>query len=215
MTYLPLQHRNTHAHRALQRKRCLSPGCNGTASVNDRRPEAVSQMKVANTANSSKSSSSGKVIQNMIDTSPRLTMQAKFNEDFIGFDGGSMDMPVQRAAMPRKNSTGLPDGVLQKMESYFNHDFSDVRFHKNSSTASSIGALAFAQGNDVHVAQGFFNPSTSRGQQLIGHELAHVVQQKQGLVRANSSINGLPLNDQPHLERAADMHGLKASMHSF
>ena len=39
----------------------------------------------------------------------------------------------------------------------------------------------------------------------LRHELGYVVQQKQGLVQPTTWINGLPVNDSPELEHAADM----------
>ncbi|MEO5641905.1 MAG: DUF4157 domain-containing protein [Bacteroidia bacterium] len=104
----------------------------------------------------------------------------------------------------------MPEHVQQKMENSMNADFSDVNIHVGSK-ASSVGALAYAQGNDIHFAQGKFNPESSSGQQLLGHELAHVVQQRQGRVKATTSVNGLPVNDDRSLEKEADTMGAKAA----
>jgi hypothetical protein len=121
---------------------------------------------------------------------------------------------AQLAAAPdkkKKPAQGkMPEKVQQKMESTMNADFSDVNIHVGSK-ASSVGALAYAQGNDIHFAQGKFNPNTSDGQALLGHELAHVVQQRQGRVKATTSVNGLPVNDDRSLEKEADMMGAKAA----
>jgi hypothetical protein len=110
------------------------------------------------------------------------------------------------ASSPNK----MPEHVQQRMESTMGADFSNVKIHEGSK-ASSVGALAYAQGNDIHFAQGKFNPNTSGGQQLLGHELAHVVQQRQGRVKANTSVNGLPVNDDRGLEKEADNLGAKAA----
>ncbi len=104
----------------------------------------------------------------------------------------------------------MPEHVQQKMESSMNADFSDVNIHVGSK-ASSVGALAYAQGNDIHFAQGKFNPHSNSGQQLLGHELAHVVQQRQGRVKATTSVNGLAVNDDRSLEKEADTLGAKAA----
>lgn len=96
------------------------------------------------------------------------------------------------------------------MERAFNTNFSDVRIHEGNQ-APSIGALAYTQGNQIHFAPGKFNPHSSSGQVLLGHELAHVVQQRQGRVKPTSQIKGLPMNDQPFLEREADKLGRKAA----
>jgi hypothetical protein len=70
--------------------------------------------------------------------------------------------------------------VMAKMEEAFDSDFSDVNLHTESQEASQLGALAYAQGNDVHFAPGQYNPASQSGQELLGHELAHVVQQCNG-----------------------------------
>lgn len=54
------------------------------------------------------------------------------------------------------------------------------KVHQNSEMAKGAGALAYAQGNDVHFAPGQFKPETQQGRELIGHELAHVAQQREG-----------------------------------
>jgi hypothetical protein len=104
----------------------------------------------------------------------------------------------------------IPDDVRAPMEQTLKADFSDVNIHVGSK-ASAVGALAYTQGNDIHFAQGKFNPDTTSGKQLLGHELTHVVQQRQGRVQPTTSINGLPVNDNPSLEREADVMGNKAA----
>ncbi len=64
------------------------------------------------------------------------------------------------------------------MERAFGADFSDVRVHEGGS-ASALGALAMAQGDALHFAPG--SSASSSGNELMGHELAHVVQQRAGL----------------------------------
>ena len=107
------------------------------------------------------------------------------------------------------NSTGMPDGVKSKMESGLGSDFSDVKIHANSSKAPDIGALAYTQGSDIHFAPGQFKPGSSGGQQLLGHELTHVVQQREGRVKPTTEVNGMPVNDNPGLENEADVMGAK------
>jgi len=84
---------------------------------------------------------------------------------------------------------------------------SSVNIHKDSSQASSLGARAFTQGNDIHFAPNEFQPEQKQGQELIGHELMHVVQQSNNQVKANTSINGVGVNDDKGLEKEADDFG--------
>ena len=94
------------------------------------------------------------------------------------------------------------------MEKVFNSDFSGVRVHVGGA-ASSIGAVAFTMGNDIHFAPGHYNPHSPQGQQLLGHELAHVVQQRMGRVN-NPFGGGVALVQNPALEAEAGGAGVGA-----
>lgn len=111
-------------------------------------------------------------------------------------------------------SNKLPPNILTKMENSFDQDFSKVDIHPNSDAASNLKAQAFTQGNEIHFASGKYDPNSKSGQELIGHELTHVVQQKEGKVEPNTSSMGLPVNDNPHLEQEADLLGAKAAAYS-
>lgn len=73
------------------------------------------------------------------------------------------------------------DHTTQKsMESKFGRNFEDVRVHtdtKAAESARSINARAYTAGRDVVFASQEYAPQSSRGRQLLAHELAHVVQQ--------------------------------------
>jgi hypothetical protein len=101
-------------------------------------------------------------------------------------------------------------GVQAKMERAFRTDFSAVRIHEGPQ-AHAVGALAYTQGTDVHFAPGQYQPDSRRGQELLGHELTHVVQQAQGRVRAPRQAAGVPVNDDAGLEREADVMGARAA----
>jgi hypothetical protein len=78
------------------------------------------------------------------------------------------------------------------MGSRLGHDFSNVRVHTDSDAARSaaaIGANAYTAGNHIVFGAGQFVPSASRGQRIVAHELAHIVQQSQGFV-AGTDIGG-------------------------
>jgi len=60
-------------------------------------------------------------------------------------------------------------------------DLSGVQVHTDpaaADAASSIGAKAFAVGNDIFFGAGYFQPGTEKGDALLGHELAHTAQQR-------------------------------------
>ncbi len=104
----------------------------------------------------------------------------------------------------------LSSSVLARMEHSFDTSFAGVRVHEGSAAAQA-GAQAFTAGEDIHFAPGQYDPDSARGQELIGHELAHVVQQREGRVDATGQAKGLPLNDDGGLEREADEQGARAA----
>ena len=107
----------------------------------------------------------------------------------------------------------LPEAVRRKMESVFNTDFSDVRVHVGAQ-AQSIGAVAFTMGSQIHFAPGQYNPNTSHGQRLLGHELTHVMQQRAGRVR-NPFGNGVAVVQDPGMEAEAERMGMQAAAHQM
>lgn len=66
------------------------------------------------------------------------------------------------------------------VETGFGHDLGAVRVHADAragATARTLHARAVTVGNDVLFAPGAYAPHTVEGQRLIGHEIAHVLQQ--------------------------------------
>lgn len=110
--------------------------------------------------------------------------------------------PVQKRVYPESQTiqrkTGIPDSLQRQFESKSGYSFDDVRVHYNSPKPAQFQALAYTQGNEVYMGPG--------QERHLKHELAHVVQQKQGIVRATSEINGQPLNTDEALERSADRY---------
>ncbi|HWU90891.1 MAG TPA: DUF4157 domain-containing protein, partial [Kofleriaceae bacterium] len=99
----------------------------------------------------------------------------------------------------------LEAGIRQAMEAFFQADFSDVRVHEGAA-ARSIGALAFTLGNELHFAPGLYDPDSREGLELLGHELTHVVQQRERRV-ANPYGQGVAIVQDPALEAEADRMG--------
>ena len=103
----------------------------------------------------------------------------------------------------------LPEPVRAKMEEAFSADFSDVRVHVGSE-ATAIGAIAYTWGSHIHFAPGHYNPWSQHGQEVLGHELWHVVQQKAGRVR-NPYGSGVAVVQDHALEAEADRMGRQAA----
>jgi hypothetical protein len=123
----------------------------------------------------------------------------------------AFQLPTHMANAISGGGQPLPPAVRTKMESFFGASFGEVRIHVGPQ-ASAIGALAFTQGTDIHFAPGQYNPQTPQGQQILGHELAHVVQQRAGRVR-NPFGSGVAVVQDHALEAEADRMGHSAAAH--
>ena len=80
----------------------------------------------------------------------------------------------------RGGGQALDAGVRVQMESAFGVDFSSVRVHTDPEADSlnyALKARAFTTGQDIFFRQGEYSPGSSRGRELLAHELTHVVQQ--------------------------------------
>lgn len=102
-----------------------------------------------------------------------------------------------------KNETGMPNQLKAGIEALSGMDMSDVRVHRNSDKPAQLNALAYAQGNDIHLGPG--------QEQHLPHEAWHVVQQAQGRVRPTMQMAGAAVNDDVGLERDADVMGARAA----
>ena len=70
-----------------------------------------------------------------------------------------------------------------------------------------VGALATASGRHVAIASEVARLPAGLIAELLGHELAHLVQQRRGRVEAQRSLRGVPLNESTELEGEADRVG--------
>ena len=100
--------------------------------------------------------------------------------------GGEMEAsPDLESSIQRARGGGQPldDGIRERMEGAFGADFSGVRVHTDGTSDQlnqSIQAKAFTTGQNVFFRQGAYNPGSRGGQELLAHELTHVVQQSGG-----------------------------------
>lgn len=111
--------------------------------------------------------------------------------------------PVQPLSPP--NRTGLPDRLKAGIEALSGIAMDEVRVHRNSTQPAKLGGLAYTCGDEIHLGPG--------QERHLGHEAWHVVQQKQGRVRATAQLkgSGVELNADPALEREADLMGACAA----
>ncbi len=111
---------------------------------------------------------------------------------------GPFDLDGETAdRINRERSGGQPlDSAMQaRMGQATGHDFGDVKVHTSPESAElsqQVGAVAFTTGKDIFFNQGAYNPQSSNGQELLAHELTHVVQQSTGA--PGSAGSGMTVN---------------------
>ena len=115
--------------------------------------------------------------------------------------------PVQEAAPSRSemlhmSGAGAPQPMSpqlrEKFEPGFGADFSNIRISRGH-IPEEMGVEAVAQGTDILLDEG-------AGMDVLGHELAHVVQQAQGRV-----AGGFPVVENAALEQEADVMGARVA----
>jgi len=99
--------------------------------------------------------------------------------------------PSLEQSIQQKRGSGqvLSENVRQPMEQAFGADFSQVKVHTDSESDKlnkSIQAKAFTTGKDIFFKKGEYQPDSQPGQELLAHELTHVVQQNGNQVQAKS-----------------------------
>ena len=158
-----------------------------TKSVKDGRPEAIAQRK----------------LQDMANNSPQAMRSSSFHDMANNKPLGEQTAQLNAKEKPKKNA-GLPDDLKTGMENLSGISLDDVKVHRNSDKPSQLQAHAYAQGTDIHLGPG--------QEKHLPHELAHVVQQKQGRVKPTiQTKTGVNVNDDPKLEKEADQLAQKAN----
>ncbi|MCL1491720.1 MAG: DUF4157 domain-containing protein [Pseudanabaena sp. Salubria-1] len=125
--------------------------------------------------------------------------------------GGEASTDLESSIQSARGSGQSLDANLQRsMGQAMGADFSGVKVHTDSQSDQlnkSIQAKAFTTGQDVFFRQGAYEPSSRGGQELIAHELTHVVQQGASVQRkSNEEIaeNNEPLSNEPASEEIAE-----------
>jgi hypothetical protein len=119
------------------------------------------------------------------------------------YDGGEASADLESSIQSARSSGQALDPDLQaKMGKAMGADFSGVRVHTDSQSDQlnkSIQAKAFTTGQDLFFRQGAYDPGSRGGQELIAHELTHVVQQNGGAVQRHQDEEELQMK--PVLQR--------------
>ena len=124
----------------------------------------------------------------------------------VGHSGGAVDTDTeQRIQRRRGGGEPLPDDVAADMSAGFGTDLSHVRLHTGTEASdlnNRLQARAFTVGSDV-----FLRDSASlrsgAGQELLAHELTHVVQQSGGHEVARRLVEATSVHEIKLFEKTA------------
>ena len=112
------------------------------------------------------------------------------------------DQEISKSEMLHLSGAGAPQPMSpqlrEKFEPGFGADFSNIRISRGH-IPDEMGVQAVAQGTDILLDE-------SAGMDVLGHELAHVVQQAQGRVDG-----GYPVVENAALEHEADVMGARVA----
>jgi len=106
-----------------------------------------------------------------------------FARDGAGLLPGGRVHPDVEHAIARTRGAGTPidRGVRDRAASVLGDSLTDVRVHTDTGAdamARAVSARAFTTGTDIYFGRGQYRPGTGGGDELIAHELTHVVQQR-------------------------------------
>lgn len=115
-------------------------------------------------------------------------LQMKSMVQLQSAEGGMAATPDLEASIQQAKGSGQPlsPKIRQPMEQAFGADFSRVKVHADAQSDQlnqSIQAKAFTTGQDIFFRQGAYQPENRGGQELLAHELTHVMQQNGSAVQ--------------------------------
>lgn len=117
-------------------------------------------------------------------------------------DNRPQTQPITTNEMLHMSNAGAPQpmspALREKFEPGFSADFSNIRISRGH-IPEELGVQAVAKGTDILL-------DSSAGMDVLGHELAHVVQQAQGRV-----AGGYPVVENAGLEHEADVMGARVA----
>ena len=170
-------------------------------------PAEVARREQAGSVNDSPRVLQQRAQSDAIHDSPRMVAQRHARDALFGGTVGTerTGATTAKVAPPkpgRSNTTGLPDRLKAGIEALSGMSMDHVKVHYNSDKPAQLQAHAYAQGGEIHLGAG--------QERHLPHEAWHVVQQAQGRVRATFQMKAAAVNDDPSLEKEADVMGEKA-----
>lgn len=119
-----------------------------------------------------------------------------------------------REAMARSHGEALAPAVRKEMEHAYGVDLSNVRIHDDAladAATRAVAAHAYTLGQSIWFASGRYQPHTPAGRELLAHELAHVVQNRNAVAPPAARKGALRVSapsDPQELEADAAAHAV-------
>ncbi|PVM88433.1 hypothetical protein DDF62_14655 [Caulobacter radicis] len=134
--------------------------------------------------------------------------------------GASVQGKVTPDRAPAELGLGLGQPLPRSERAYFERrlgaDLSSVRVHPDSPVAADYGAHGLAAGRDIALAPGRWRPGDQEFRRLLGHELAHTIQQSRSGPAIQLEAPSPPLKEaKAEEEKTAVGDGLKKVAEEF
>ncbi|TYQ30983.1 DUF4157 domain-containing protein [Pseudanabaena sp. UWO310] len=163
-----------------------------------------------------------------INTDPIRKTEATKGDRIMPKAAAPTSAPTGTAVTPQFETTlqqqrgqgqAIPEDVREPLEEAFNADFRHVRVHTNEQSHQlnhSIQAIAFTTGTDIFFKQGAYQPRSRQGQELLAHELTHVVQQNsQKTAIQRKGAGKIQFSNEPFPEIAIFVQDVTQEIQSF
>lgn len=103
----------------------------------------------------------------------------------------AVDTDEAQAAIKKSRGVQIDPQTAARLSGALGYDISHAVMHTDAAAAEAAEALqanAFALGADVFFAEGQFRPGTPSGDELLAHELTHVVQHEEGRIQGGGDL---------------------------
>lgn len=146
-----------------------------------------------------------KELQDLLPKQKKTSKQtSKSSQDLALFVQQLIDAQ-ENHTQSENNTTGIPDELKARLEAFSGISLDDVKVYYNSDLPDQHDALAYTEGTNVYIATG--------QEKHLMHELWHVIQYKQGRVKATSKVNKKPLDNREQMEHEAETIPTKVLQH--
>jgi Domain of unknown function (DUF4157) len=157
------------------------PNCQSESDLPISHPNDASEIEADNVAKKVMRMSVGESPPRTLGGNGTLMIQAKRES------GESLaENQLSKKISSSKGGNNLDENTQSFMQNRFGTDFSRVKIHNDGEAVQlsrKLNAKAFTIGNDIYFNEGQYQPNSYNGRYLLAHELAHTLQQDQGIIK--------------------------------